>query len=70
MTWIVDWKQRVAEIKRSCNLPFELNTLTKQNIGIARCSINGETFEIFAVSGKKDVCKGAVGLPKTPIFKL
>ena len=70
MTWIVNWEQRVAEIKRSCNLPYELNTLAKPNIAIARCSINGEIFELFAVSGTKVLCQGAVGLPKTPIFKL
>ncbi|OIP75957.1 MAG: hypothetical protein AUK48_06550 [Oscillatoriales cyanobacterium CG2_30_44_21] len=70
MSWTINWEQRVTEIKKSCNLPSELSTLAKQNIGITRCSINGENFELFAVSGKKDICKGAVGLPKNPIFKL
>jgi hypothetical protein len=71
MNRTVNWDQRVAEIRRSCNLLFGLNTLSPKNVGIARCLIDGEAFEIFAISGKKDIYKGAVGLPKDPpIFKL
>lgn len=70
MNWTVNWEQRVTEIRRSCNLPFGLNALRPKNVGIARCLIDGEGFELFAISGEKDIYKGAVGLPQSPIFKL
>ncbi len=60
----MDWSAKADEIRAFCNIPY-----SARNIAIARCFINGETFEIFAISGKKSP-NNSVGLPQNPVFKL
>ncbi|MCY7334040.1 MAG: hypothetical protein LH649_15615 [Pseudanabaena sp. CAN_BIN31] len=61
----VDWKLKVAEIREKCNLPSP-----ERNVGIAICLLDGEFFEIFAVSGKQSYNGVQNPTPAVRIFHL
>ncbi|MEA5602376.1 hypothetical protein [Nostoc sp. UHCC 0252] len=53
----MDWLKRVAEIRKSCNVPAPA-----RNVAIARVWVDETLTELFAFSGKL-LREGAVVLP-------
>jgi len=58
----MDWQEKALKIRAFYNLPNK-----SRNIAIALCTIEGEVFEIYTVSGKLDR-PNAVAIPDKPIF--
>ncbi|MTJ08502.1 deaminase domain-containing protein [Anabaena sp. UHCC 0204] len=59
----MDWLERVAEIRKICNVPAPA-----RNVAIARVWVDETFLELFAFSGKL-LREGAVGLPNQPMFQ-